>query len=323
MSESAIPGSPPLSSLLKMMTWEDVEDKTGRIWEFRTKDNPYNGVEDLTHYRMLEKTARQLFGTSEDPLMRVRTMEYAQYELERLQGEHYRRRKYATSGLLFWMYNDCWPASGWSMIDYYGFPKAGYFGAKKAFRPLMISVEDRKQEIGIWLVNDTRVRSQGSIELRSARTDGTELYIGRIEAELPANAAFLAAVWNKAELGLSREARDVVVQASWYPNERVGLQEGMDEDRTVYFEVMPKDLQLHPASLQVICHPKDARSGVLEIITDVYARVVTIEDELLVEDNYFDLMPGETRLVPYKTKPGYSWRGMSAVSCWNGRQEQA
>ncbi|MDG0810648.1 hypothetical protein [Cohnella rhizosphaerae] len=70
-------------------------------------------------------------------------MEYVQYEFERMQIEHYRRRKYDSSGVLFWMYNDCWPASGWSMVDYYGYPKAGYYGAKRASKPVMISLEDR------------------------------------------------------------------------------------------------------------------------------------------------------------------------------------
>ncbi|MDG0810647.1 hypothetical protein OMP40_15670 [Cohnella rhizosphaerae] len=67
LSESAIPGSPPLSSLLKMMTMADVADEQADIWEFRTKDNPYNGQDELTHYRLLEKTAAALFGGERGP----------------------------------------------------------------------------------------------------------------------------------------------------------------------------------------------------------------------------------------------------------------
>ncbi|MBB6674035.1 glycoside hydrolase family 2 protein [Cohnella nanjingensis] len=319
LSESAVPGSPPLSSVLKMMTIDDVADESAGIWEFRTKDNPYNGVDELTHFRMLEKTANRLFGDSPDPIAKLKKMEYVQYEFERLQGEHYRRRKYETSGLLFWMYNDCWPASGWSMVDYFGLPKAGYFGAKKAFRPLMISLEDREQEIDIWMVNDTLERYSGEIVVRSAKTDGQELFVSRFEVNVPENSATRAGTLNKKKVGLVTGAADVVVQASWYPAERNGLHEGLEADRAFYFDVMPCELQYPKAALHVSFLPNDDYSGAIEIRTDVFARVVTIEDELLVEDNYFDMMPGEIRKISYKTKPGVPWRQIPVVTCWNGK----
>jgi len=321
LSESAIPGSPRLSSLLKMMTLEDVADKSAVMWEFRTKDNPYNGVDELTHYRLLEKTANRLFGESRSPEEKVRKMEYVQYEFERLQGEHYRQRKYQTSGLLFWMYNDCWPASGWSMVDYFGLPKAGYFGAKKAFRPVMVSIEDKKQEIGIWLVNDTLEAHRGEIIVRSAKTDGPAMQVCRFKVEAPVNCAILVGTLDKEKVGLAAGTADTVVQASWYPEEQRGedtTDEEMATDRAFYFEVLPGDLQYPQTTLNVRHHPNDDHSGIIEIHTEYYARVVTIEDELLVEDNYFDMMPNEIRRLAYKTKPGQLFRGMPIVTCWNG-----
>jgi len=318
LSESAVAGSPPLSSLLKMMTMEDIASPSAEMWEFRTKDNPYNGQDELTHYRMLEKTANVLFGESDCIAMKVKKLEYVQYEFARLQGEHYRRNKYASSGLLFWMYNDCWPANGWAMVDYFGLPKAGYYGAKKAFQPLMVSLEDRGSEVGIWLVNDTLEDCSGQIAVRSVRTGGGELFAGRIDADVPANAALLAGTLSKAGIGLA-QAADVVVQAIWYPG--TGTPEdaaGIAMDRTVYFDVLPYELQLAKATLQVTVLPNDDYSGVIEIATDVYARVITIEDELLLEDNYFDMLPGETRRISYKTGFAAPWRSVPKVTCWNG-----
>lgn len=324
LSECAVAGSPPLSSLLKMMTKEDVGDETAEIWEFRTNDNPYNGQDELTHYRMLEKTANTLYGKSNDLFLKVKKLEYVQYEFARLKGEHYRRRKYSTSGLLFWMYNDCWPASGWSMVDYFRFPKAGYYGAKKAFRPLMISLEDRKEEIGIWMVNDTLEEHHGEIAVRSAKTGGDDLFSNRFEVCVPSNAAIMVGTLNKEEIGLADGASDVVVQAIWHPNREEGREtaqsttDQVTTDQAVFFDGLPKDLQCTKATLQVRCLPHDGHSGVIEISTDGYARVVTIEEELLVEDNYFDLMPGETRKIAYKTKSAISWMQTPKVTCWNG-----
>lgn len=323
LSECAIAGAPPLSSLLKMMTPADVGDEAAAMWEFRTKDNPYNGEDVLTHYRMLERTARQLFGESGEgePARKVKTMEYVQYELARLHGEPCRRRKYASSGLLFWMYNDCWPASGWALVDYFGVPKAGYYGAKKAFRPLMISLEDRRRDIGVWMVNDTLAPRSGEIAIRSARTGGATLFAKRCRATVPAHVSILVDVLTKEDIAMAAGARDVVLQAVWRPDparEEAGEPEPSEGDWAFWFDVMPKELELPKATLQVTCVPYDERSGVIEIGTDVYARVVTIEEEVEVDDNYFDMMPGDIRKIAYKTKSPIPWTAAPKVTCWNG-----
>ncbi|MBB6672985.1 beta-mannosidase [Cohnella nanjingensis] len=317
LSECATAGSPPFSSLLKMMTMEDVADEKGEIWEFRTKDNPYNGQDELTHYRMLEKTAVTLYGESEDPVERVKKLEYVQYEFARLMGEHYRRRKYATSGLLFWMYNDCWPASGWSMIDYYGAPKAGYYGAKNAFAPLMVSIENLGDELGLWMVNDTLQACEGEVAVRAVRTDGTFLFERRFAAHVPAHAAMLVAAVRKQDVGLASGAADVVVEALWRPDAgRQGQGRGA-ESRTVYFDALPKELRLPKATLQVEVRAADDCSGTIAITADAFARVVTIEEDLLLSDNYFDLLPGEQRIVSYRTRDAAPWTGALKVTCWN------
>ncbi|GGD89021.1 beta-mannosidase [Paenibacillus nasutitermitis] len=319
LSESVVVGAPPLASLLKMMTMEDVTDEAAAMWEFRTKDNPYNGQDELTHYRMLEKTAHDLFGADGNPLARVKKLEYVQYEFARLMGEHYRRRKYATSGLLFWMYGDCWPASGCAMVDYYGLPKAGYYGAKKAFKPFMVSLENRGEELGVWISNDTRYDQSGAIIVRAARTNGESLSERNFRLVAPANASLMIGKVSKAEAGLLPGVSDVVVEAFWQPDERSTPGSAANNDRTIYFDVLPKDLTLPEATLRVNCVPHDDRTGVIEIATNTYARVVAIEEELLLSDNYFDLMPGECRRIEYRALQPVAWRDLPKVSCWNGR----
>ena len=46
------------------------------------------------------------------------------------------------------------PASGWSVIDYYGFAKAGYYGAKRGFRPVIAGFEPDGATLRVWVCND-------------------------------------------------------------------------------------------------------------------------------------------------------------------------
>ncbi len=70
--------------------------------------------------------------------------------------EHYRRRKPHCSGALIWQLNDCWPVLSWSIVDYYGFGKAGYFYTKRAFAPVLASFKERNDGgVELWITNDS------------------------------------------------------------------------------------------------------------------------------------------------------------------------
>jgi beta-mannosidase len=76
--------------------------------------------------------------------------------------EHYRRRKYECSGVMFWQLNEPWPAISWSVIDYYRRPKMAYHTLKDIYNPVLVSLkyELRRREPGevmpieAWVVND-------------------------------------------------------------------------------------------------------------------------------------------------------------------------
>lgn len=43
------------------------------------------------------------------------------------------RQKSYGAGDLIWMYNDCWPETGWTIIDYYLTRKVSFYFLKRAF----------------------------------------------------------------------------------------------------------------------------------------------------------------------------------------------
>jgi len=55
--------------------------------------------------------------------------------------EHWRMRKYRYSGTLFWQFNEPWPATCWSVIDYELTPKLAYERIKDSYNPLLIAAD--------------------------------------------------------------------------------------------------------------------------------------------------------------------------------------
>jgi len=76
--------------------------------------------------------------------------------------EHFRRHKYRASGVLFWQFNEPWPAICWSVVDYYRHPKQAYRKFKQIYNPILISLDYPLIEYRpgmvlraeIWAIND-------------------------------------------------------------------------------------------------------------------------------------------------------------------------
>ncbi len=317
ISEYALPGSPPMRSLRKFLSDEDIADPAGVMWDYHTKDNPYNGMTDpkWTHFHLLERTADQLFGAPTSTEERVQHMEYVPYEWIRLQMEAVRRHKGYCDGLLLWMYNDCWPASGWSIVDYYGFPKAGWFAMKSRCRPVIVSIEESDETYRIWLCSDALRDHTGSVRAWVQSWQGGALWSREWTATSPANRSMPVGEIARAELeGLLND--QTVLIAEWTSD--------ASTDRALLYAAMPRQMRL-PAATLTVTVDGDHRSGRVQVRTDHYARVVTLEADcdLDFSDNYFDLLPGEQRTV-YWSDPWSSQddppkaRPRIRVACWNG-----
>jgi beta-mannosidase len=53
--------------------------------------------------------------------------------------EHWRREMPRSMAAAIWQYNDCWPCSSWSMVDYYRRPKPLLYQSKRFFAPILVS----------------------------------------------------------------------------------------------------------------------------------------------------------------------------------------
>jgi len=209
--------------------------------------------------------------------------------------EHYRRRKFHCSGTLFWQLNDCWPGLSWSVLDYYRFPKAGYFHARRGYAPVMASFKaEADGSVSLWIVNDTLADVADIIVWGHGAFDGQNLHEEELEVTVPANSVSRIAHIPAPALSGGNPARVHAKHAYLY----VCSSGGFFPDNRHFF-VAIKDLIRPAADLKVEKATTD--DGVeVQVASDVYAYFVKLTvpvEGTRFSDNYFDLFPGQEKAI--------------------------
>jgi exo-1,4-beta-D-glucosaminidase len=173
---------PPKASLAKMLgaTHLDLGDP---MWTFHSAQGTFSKLEPFN------ETMNAVYGAPPDLDDYERKAQAMNYDAERAMFEAYTRNKYSgTTGIIQWMLNSAWPSIFWHLYDYYLQPAGGYFGAKKALEPLHIqySYDDRS----VVIVNSTYAAS-APLKVNADVYDATlrKTFSWSGEAAVPADAA--------------------------------------------------------------------------------------------------------------------------------------
>jgi beta-mannosidase len=87
-------------------------------------------------------------------------------------------------------------------------------------------------------------------------------------------------------------------------------------DRSWWFGSLPHEMKMPPAGLVVTGETRKEGEGSITVTSTNWARVVTLDAELDFSDNYFELLPGETRTITWKAETCH-FEGKIKASCWN------
>jgi beta-mannosidase len=219
-----------------------------------------------------------------------------QAECMREPTEHWRRNPGRCNGALYWQFNDCWPVSSWSSIDYYGNFKALHYAAKEFNKPLTLSVENSKSDMTLYVVNETTENFSGFIEWRAESFFGEVLGGGKFEAEVGENtSAKIASVDFK--VLLKTRGKDCVFVA-----ELLGRDGGIIARKTALFG-KEKNLNLPKSDIKIDVKAV-GEAARITLLSKSYARRVGIEIEGITKpfsDNFFDMTAGEERAVTVET----------------------
>jgi len=124
-----------------------------------------------------------------------KSQEYQSLQLK-YHTEFYRRHKFRpANGALQFVFNDCWPAITWSVVDYERTPKKGYYALAKAFSPVhvmmewLVGIKVREDfQRKIYLVNDLyRELSDLLLEWEMLDNEGKVLEKGEFETGISEN----------------------------------------------------------------------------------------------------------------------------------------
>lgn len=152
IAEEPCLGAAEETSLRQFMTWADILE-TEDIWRFHTKTNPALSKEIFDYIKGFAENIFGPFCNGRDRLMKLK---YLQYEWIRVSMENARRNQGFCGGILYWMLNDCWPAAaGWALLDYYARPKAGYYSFRRCAKPVMTSIDREGDMLNVYLCNDS------------------------------------------------------------------------------------------------------------------------------------------------------------------------
>jgi len=294
VSETGIQSLPDLRTAL---TIGEEEDRHLQSFVFDTR----NHFESPAKNDRLLKFTGALFRVTGEFEHAVVLSNLAHAEYLKYAVEHWRSQAPDCAGVLIWQLNDCWPAISWSAIDYNLIPKACHYYLRRAFQPDIVGYIQRYS-----IDYNPDVNSSGNLFVASER-DGVkvgevELRVVRVDGKVLETLCFPVRLEGRGAVSLGEVALpeyrarrfDCVAEFT------LRWEDGVTA-RNVYTYSRPKHMRLACPTIEVTQVGPDR----LALRTDRFAKGVYLfhpEREVVFSDNYFDLMPGEERVV-HMTRP--------------------
>lgn len=208
--------------------------------------------------------------------------------------EAHRRAMPYCMGSMYWQIDDCWPVASWSSTDYYKRWKAVHYKAKKAYEPVIISPVLKDDNVDIFIVSDKLETVNAFLELKAYQFNGKEIFNKTFDAEIKPNTSAQYFSLMKEEILNGNDERKVVMIAE--------LKNGNEViSRKEFFFEQPKNLLLDKPEIKLHI-VKNNYVFEINLSTNILAKDVylSLDEEGFFSDNYFDLIPSETKVIEFK-----------------------
>ncbi len=211
--------------------------------------------------------------------------------------EAHRRHQPYCMGTMFWQLNDCWPVVSWSARDGFGKKKALFHDLAKAYDLLLLSPVLKDGRLKVYISNNDWRAHGGVFTVKVIDFDGNVYSDEGFSVEAPGNSSYVFYDTLATDLTGNLDPASLFILVTYR-----GHMSGV-EATNIFYLTAPKDLKL-PV-------PKITKTA--EATASGYR--VTVFSEQLVKNlhlsssiqgdfsqNYFDLMPNETRVLEFVTQ---------------------
>ena len=261
------------------------------IWELHFVDNPYEPKLPRSFARLEMMVAEALFGQPRGLNDFVKKAMLAHADVLTAELDFARADRKLCGGILNWMYNDIWRNGTWAVVDYDFGCKPAYYAMKRAFSTVRAGIVLR-EGYAAFAVNDGDTPIEGTLRFGQRRVSGETLFA----QSLPVTAAACSAVEVPIEAPLCADA-DAYLFTEFAGSKSLAFVNGY---RGVSF-TSDLNVEIQPPMYD----GKEYRSTVT-VKAIAFAKAVFLDAaealDLLPEDNYFDLEPGEVRSVSVRCR---------------------
>jgi len=210
-------------------------------------------------------------------------------------------------GALAWFYKDLWPAAGWGIVDSNGIPKATWYYLKRMWQPRQLTVTDEGLNgLHLHLINETSSSMKGRLEVRLLKEPSLTVVKQEVEVEVPARSKILKTAdeilggfYDVSYAYRFGPAHHDVAIATWYDADGRIISQGCH---------FIGERKIHSQSAQsstgkVEASARECGDGCFEVTirAERFLHAVRIgAKNMLPDDNYFHLPPGEEKRVKFR-----------------------
>lgn len=186
VSEYGAQALPDLTNLRKIINEEDlwpVTDEQWAIWKYH-------------NFRQKESFLIAKISKGSTPAEFVRNTQEYQAKLIKYAAESLRRQRYHPVSAIFqFMFVEDWPSMNWGIVDYWRFPKLGYYALKQAYQPVLPSIEWKQENykrgetasFKLWIINDLHTSYADAQVAYSLRNRDTLLESHKLTMDIDAD----------------------------------------------------------------------------------------------------------------------------------------
>jgi beta-mannosidase len=213
-------------------------------------------------------------------------------------------------GYLAWKFNDSWPQVYSAKIDYFLEPYHVYYAMRRAYAPVLLSF-DIGTYIHVWVVNDTTNPISGTVNIQLLHLD-RNTYTREVVRDVRVEPGESVVVIRLDQAGIASFRREHILVGTFTSAS------GEVIARSTALVDIERRITFPDAKIEV-----QSKGNTISMTADKFAHCVALEgggDGWLFDDNYFDLVPGETKTVRVL---GNKSNGKIDVRSWYSKQKTA